>query len=389
MNLTGTTHVQTSNRPRVVLLGAFPVQNLPESGVTGLGYHSTWLERVAASLSRVDFYDVHWITFSKAASSKVSFQALNQTFHVFPRKWMSLQIVSKFVLERMRLKSLLKELDPDIVHSWGTEDAYGLAAVDWAGTSFISMQGILKVCCDTAPQHWLLKAQERNERTVFKKGKFFTIESSWGMQKMREAGVTVPIKRVEYGVGEDCFAVERAPTAKPTCLFVGTLYELKGVDTLLKAFADPRLEGIDLVLLGSGRLRIPDDECPPNIRFLGHLPQEEVRSWMSKAWSLVHPTLADTSPNCVKEARVIGLPVVTTPCGGQTQYVEHGASGWIHEPGDIEGLIEGVLKVTESQERSLEMGEAGREACRAELRPEKTVQAFDLIYKELMEEANK
>jgi glycosyltransferase involved in cell wall biosynthesis len=105
---------------------------------------------------------------------------------------------------------------------------------------------------------------------------------------------------------------------------------------------------------------------------------------MARAWCLVHPTRADTSPNCVKEARVIGLPVVTTPEGGQTQYVQHGQSGFIHATGDVEGLIQGVLAVTESLETSLKMGTTGQAECRAKLTPKATATRLLAIYQSLL-----
>ena len=166
----------------------------------------------------------------------------------------------------------------------------------------------------------------------------------------------------------------------PLALFVGSLSLLKGVDTLLAAFSDPRLQHIDLVVLGAGSPEFTKHPLPPNIRLLGHRPTSEVREWMSQAWCLVHPTRADTSPNCVKEARVIGLPVVTTPNGGQTQYVEHGKSGIIHKAGDIEGLIQGILTVTKNQQTSLQMGAHGQAECRAALAPSTTATRLLEIY---------
>jgi glycosyltransferase involved in cell wall biosynthesis len=101
---------------------------------------------------------------------------------------------------------------------------------------------------------------------------------------------------------------------------------------------------------------------------------------MAKAWCLVHPTRADTSPNCVKEARVIGLPVVTTPNGGQTQYVQHGESGFIHAVGDVEGLIQGVLAAAADRETSLRMGATDQETCRQLLSPARTAERLIHIY---------
>ncbi len=169
----------------------------------------------------------------------------------------------------------------------------------------------------------------------------------------------------------------------PLALFVGTLSHLKGCDTLLDAFSDPRLKDIELVILGALSPEFTRRSHPPNIHFLGHRPPAEVRDWMANAWCLVHPTRADTSPNAVKEARVIGLPVVTTPNGGQTQYVIHNESGFIHDAGDVEDLIQGVLTVTKSRETSLQMGHHGQAECRAALSPTTTAKRLLEIYQTL------
>ena len=147
----------------------------------------------------------------------------------------------------------------------------------------------------------------------------------------------------------------------PLALFVGTLSKSKGVDTLLDAFADPRLSHVKLVLLGDGPLR---GESSEQIRFMGHVGRDEVRQWMQRAWLLVHPTRADACPNSVKEARVIGLPVVTTTEGGQTDWIVHGKSGILHDPEDREALIRGVLELTDSLENNQTAGEMDRERCR-------------------------
>ena len=171
---------------------------------------------------------------------------------------------------------------------------------------------------------------------------------------------------------------------KPLALFVGSLSLLKGVDTLLTAFSDPRLQGIELMVLGAGSPEFTRRALPPNIHLPGHRPAAEVRAWMAKAWCLVHPTRADTSPNCVKEARIIGLPVVTTPNGGQTQYVTHGKSGFIHPAGDVEGHIQGVLAVTATRETSLTMGAHSQAECRAKLTPKATATRLLAIYQSLL-----
>jgi glycosyltransferase involved in cell wall biosynthesis len=426
---------------RIAILSDFPVHLLPGFEDRKHGYHATWLPPLAHELAHhPSGYDFHWITCTKEVSQPTTVRAWNQTFHLLPRWKLSVEMLTGFRRERRLISRLLDDLKPDFVHAWGTEQGYGYAAIDFQGPSMLSLQGILQSCCKVAAMPWLTRLQATHEARVLLQAKHLTVESPWGKSQLQPLAPHATIDLLEYGIDPACFEVQRIlspisnppslipdpqskidnhqssispppsssksadragsalpsppPSSsqpfsvsasqhlppKPLALFVGTLALHKGVDTLLAAFSDPRLRHVDLVVLGTGDPALTRRPLPPNIRLLGHRPPAEVRQWMANAWCLVHPTRADTSPNCVKEARVIGLPVVTTPNGGQTQYVEHLKSGFIHPADDTEGLIQGVLTVTESLETSRKVGSTGQAECRAKLTPAATAARLLEIY---------
>jgi glycosyltransferase involved in cell wall biosynthesis len=423
---------------RIALLADFPVHTLPGFEDRPSGHHATWLPPLAHELAHhTPGYDFHWITLTKEVSQPTTVQAWNQTFHLLPRWKLSLEMLTGFRRERRLISRILQEIKPDLVHGWGTEQGYGYAANDFKGPSLISLQGILQAYCNAAAMPWLTRLQATHEARVLRQAKHLTVESPWGKSRLQPLAPHAEIHLLEYGADPACFEIQRSlspipfspnpqstihnhqssisPTSSssksadragsalpssptspfqhfsvsasqhlppsPLALFVGSLSVLKGVDTLLEAFSDPRLRHVDLVVLGTGDPALTRRTLPPNIRLLGHRPPAEVRQWMAQACCLVHPTRADTSPNCVKEARVIGLPVVTTPNGGQTQYVAHLKSGFIHPAGDVAGLIQGVLAVSESQETSLKMGSTGQAECRAKLTPAATAKRLLEIYR--------
>jgi glycosyltransferase involved in cell wall biosynthesis len=97
----------------------------------------------------------------------------------------------------------------------------------------------------------------------------------------------------------------------------------------------------------------------PNIRWLSRKTAEETAQYMAKAWCLVLPTRADTSPNVVKEARVIGLPVITTHNGGQDSYVRDGEDGYFVKCGDVDGLVKKIEVVLGFIAKARQMGDLG------------------------------
>jgi glycosyltransferase involved in cell wall biosynthesis len=373
---------------RVVLAADFPVHHLPgmEGGATG--HHATWLPPLAEEFSRATGFDFHWIICTKQVSAHREIHFLNQTFHLIPRGKLSLEILTRFHRERRLIAGLAAKLKPDLFHGWGTEQGYALAANDFGPASLISLQGILTAYRKAAALPLLTRIQSATERAVLSKAHHLTVESPWGAEKLRHLAPHARIDLLEYGADPACFEIQRilppshgaTPFTRPTAVFLGSLTRLKGIDTLLAAFSDPRLSGVDLEIYGAENPEFPQRGRPPNIRFLGHRPRAEALAALARAWCLVHPTRADTSPNTVKEARVIGLPVITTPEGGQTQYVTHGKSGYIHPAGDTEGLIQGVLAATADRETSLRMGSHGQDTCRQLLSPARTAEQLLKIY---------
>lgn len=353
---------------RLALPAPYPVHTLKAfEGAPDPGHHATWLPRISRILEGFDGFDIHWITCTKRVGQPQTVEERGQTFHLIPRGSLAAAMLTAFRRERRTVARILKALQPDLVHAWGTEEGYGYVATDWRGPSFVSIQGILTVCCRACPQPWLMRFQARHERRVLAEAHFITVESDWGREHLRSLAPHARIELLEYGVDDAFFHIRHRPAKRPLVLFIGTLSRLKGVDVLLEAFQDPRLARVDLALLGDGPLRQSDEGPPPNVRFLGHRPRSEVLDWMARAWCLVHPTRADTSPNVVKEARVAGLPVITTPDGGQTQYVEDGVSGWLVDIGDPKGLVQAILSLVSDPAVGIRMGGAGQEWCRSRL----------------------
>ena len=120
--------------------------------------------------------------------------------------------------------------------------------------------------------------------------------------------------------------------AKPMQCCSQTPDPRKGIREAVRAFGHPDLRDTELHVLGdvdSPFVRALKAEATPNIRWLGRQGTTEIAEALARAWCLVLPTYADTSPNVVKEARVVGLPVVTTHAGGQSDYVRDGVDGFV------------------------------------------------------------
>lgn len=337
------------SKPTILILSSYPVQQLPGNEILGAGgVFATWLPQLAEGFREVSDLDIHWVTFSKNVSAYQKTIHKNQTFHVFPRGKASVQACTIYWAERRKIKKLVKQLKPCVVHAWGTEDVYGLAAADFKGRSVLSVQGILTHYCRIVRSpHCLQRLQAFYERCVWRKVSMLTCESNWGIEMLKSLGVTAPVRRMEHGVNPAFYEAKWSPDpVRPTALFVGTVNEAKGIKDLMAAFGRNELSVYQLVIAGDGPLREQAQTSGlTNVKCLGRISPQELIAELERAWCLVLPTRVDTSPNVVKEARVVGLPVVTTPCGGQADYIEHGVNGALVAPQDIDGLVNALHSI--------------------------------------------
>ena len=373
---------------RVAILADFPLHVIPEFGEKFLpDFHfATWLPQLSEALCDYPELEVHWIVISNLLSAPRQARWNNQTFHVLPTTSTG-RATTLFARDRRAIRACLREIQPQLVHGWGTEDVYALAAATSGFPNLVSMQGILS--------HYALKNRMIGrayllallELFVLFKAQRITTESAWGRAVVLRRNPRARVDLVEYGVQKPFLEMQWNPDPrKPVAIFIGTVIPRKGLQDAVAAFRDPALAGAELWVVGdcanpwAEALRAG---APQNVKWLGRQSAMDTASLLCRSWCLVLPTRADTSPNVVKEARVIGLPVVSTPCGGQVAYVEHGENGFLVEPGDIPALARSLSKILGDLDYCKNLGAYAHEKHRKLLHPQETARNFHRLYEQL------
>lgn len=375
-------------RKKVALLCIFPLHFLKKFGSSFWpeGHYATWLPQLAEAWLGQEEVEIHWLTGSELVAKSESHQELNQTFHVYPIPRKN-RASSLYRPDRSAIHKILRRIKPDLVHAWGTEDACGFAGVMSGFPCLLSMQGIHTHLIRHGLHHPRVYFQALLEAYCLARAGWVTVESEWGKQKIQAFRRGKPVEIVEYGVHPRFFEATWSPTSQPpTFVFVGTVCPQKGIEDCLAAFRDPRLAQVRLEVVGSGHPRYLASlkrESPPNVRWLGRQPPEKVVSTLEKSSALILPTRADTSPNVVKEARVVGLPVITSPQGGQTSYIRDGEDGFLVPCRAIAQLTSAIAQLSENPRMVFSMGEAGKRRYREQLRAETTAKAFLKVYRKI------
>ena len=373
----------------VAVLAAFPLHALKVFGgkYRPKGHYATWLPQIAEAWDGQNEFEIHWVVMSELVEERRDLCEWGQMFHVLPTS-QSGRATTLFRADRKAIGAVLDEIQVDLVHGWGTEDVYGLAAVLSGRPNIVSMQGILSAILLKSWMHPRDYFQGLLELYCLRKAQVITTESEWGAAVVRKRRGIKPVEIVEYGVQKVFFSTQWKPVAENNLtIFVGRIEAGKGIQDLVEAFRDPALSGSELVVVGGVErewAKKLQKEAPTNIRWLGRKTAEETAKYMAKAWCLVLPTRADTSPNVVKEARVIGLPVITTRNGGQASYVRDGEDGYFVECGDVVGLVEKLRIVLGSLATAEKFGEVGKQRYRDLFAADQTAKHFQALYRKML-----
>lgn len=370
--------MKTNNTPKIAILANFPIAELESTAPLDLTTY--WLTSLKEMLSQQTDFEVHWYIFRRHAKKHNLFRD-GQYFHILSPISIRVDAALNYLPAKWMLWRELKKLHPQLLHAWGMERHNAICGSIFKGKKLLSVQGILSTCTKRVTMSPFEIKQAQTEADVLKKYPFITTESPWAADRLRELCPDISPLIIEYAVEKRFFSMAWEPVERPEFLSVISNSPIKNIHTLIAAFSDPRLAGITLRIAGISRTAYPD--APENIEFLGRIKRSQVAERMAKAWGLIHPSLADTGPSVVKEARVIGLPVIlSTECGSK-QHITDGKSGFIVEPKDIESIIKHVKYLAESRERCIRMGMFGRDECRQKLSHQTMAEAFLGLYKEM------
>ena len=149
------------------------------------------------------------------------------------------------------------------------------------------------------------------------------------------------------------FDVLPTPSPVPSqgpILAVGRLVAEKGFDVLIDAVA--RFEESDrpeLVIVGTGPERFSLAERATKAEVKLHLPgavsPADLGDWYRRARIVAVPSLREGFGLVAAEASAAGRAVVASAVGGIPEVVNHGHSGLLTEPGNVEELVSALRRV--------------------------------------------
>ncbi|MBW4645958.1 MAG: glycosyltransferase family 4 protein [Goleter apudmare HA4340-LM2] len=188
----------------------------------------------------------------------------------------------------------------------------------------------------------------------------------------------------------------RSPLGSPPVVaFAGRLVWEKGIDVLLQAFSQVinHIPEARLLLAGDGpecdRLKslISQLGLQRQVSMLGYLPRSEMATHFANAWVQVVPSRwAEPFGIVATEAMMRGTAVIASNCGGLTEIVRDGQTGFLVPQDDVASLAQSLRLILSDRQLAERMGQAGRKVALANFSEATFVDRFEQIYQTLIQD---
>jgi glycosyltransferase involved in cell wall biosynthesis len=169
-------------------------------------------------------------------------------------------------------------------------------------------------------------------------------------------------------------------------LCVSGLRPEKRIDVFIEAVQAARAEnpGISGYVAGEGREdgRLGALADGSGVELLG--VRTDALELMRAAGAVCLTSEAEALPMSVLEAMALGRPVVATNVGGTREAVLDDETGFLVEPGDVEGVTSALVALAADGERSAAMGDAGRRRQRERFNGDAMVDGYLAALEEII-----
>jgi len=291
-----------------------------------------------------------------------------------------------------KIKNLIKEFQPDIVHSHYAS-SYGLIGAlagfqpyiisVWGGDVF------------GFPNYSIL---HRNFLKYALSKASIILSTSHIMKEETRKYTSKQIEVIPFGVDVELFKpnkVERIfndediviGTIKTLELRYGIEYLIRGFELVKNKFPDKSLK---LLIAGEGTERARLEKLVKELKltndtiFTGYINHTEVQNFHNMIDIFVAVSLEESFGVAIIEASACEKPVVVSNVGGLPEVVDNGKTGYIVDSKNFNKLADALIKLISDSGLRLEMGKNGREKVKKEYEWNWCVHKMVSIYNQLL-----
>ena len=198
------------------------------------------------------------------------------------------------------------------------------------------------------------------------------------------------VTRIWNGIDLSDFSFT-GPAVTPIAISVARLSAEKDFPTLLRAIALAIREvpDLQLKLVGDGPERAKLEGLTRElgitscVEFLGE--RTDVPNLLAQAGFFVSSSLTEGISLTLLEAMAVGLPVVATAVGGNSEIVAEGVTGQLVPHANPEALARAIVNMCRTEDGWAALGQAGRDRVSEHFEVRRMVSDYERLYRELRE----
>ena len=355
-------------------------------------HSASWIRNLLSEFSTNPDLDVSLATFSELIDQSYTLKANNVTYYFLKTERNRYRRLSLFALDIIRLRKLVHQLEPDLIHAHGTEDCYGFVTMITKRPVIFSIHGAMRECAkfDRSVSR---RISAKLESFVLRRVKYLIeqtpyIEQAYAdiLRKTQIFCLDLPVDRIFFEV--------TGRQIDNVITFVGNGSYMKGCDILLRIASKlvTRFNDLHVRIIGNFRSevlsfhkRLAESEgISQHVRFLGVLGAPEIARHLAETKVFVLPTRADTYGVSMAEALAAAVPVVSSNTMGVPYVIEDGVDGFLLGVDDIDGFVERVSILLENEDLRQTMGRQGREIANRRWRPEIVAEKMLMVYRQIL-----
>ena len=310
-------------------------------------------------------------------------------------------------LSYLRLKKILRDFQPDVVHTHSAKGgilgraaarAVGVSAIVHGvhGAPFHPYQSVLAREFFRACERWAAPKCDAYvsvadamtdlmvDAKVAPREKFTTVYSGMEVEPFLEAGQHRDRVRRELG-----YAPEHVVAGK-----VARLFHLKGHEYVIEAAgrvvrANPNVRFLfigDGILTDQSMERIRRAGLEEHFHLTGLVPPARIPELVGAMDVVVHTSLREGLARVLPQALIAGKPVVSYDVDGAREVVITGETGYLLPPKSIEPLADALIELAGDDDLRRRLGEEGRRRFTDQFRHEEMTRQLRELYQQLLAE---
>ena len=316
-----------------------------------------------------------------------------------------------------RLRSVVEDFQPDVIHVFGSENGFGMVCEVTNIPVVIHIQGILGAWFETFMPYnlsWLdyllkyplvyiaydaWKKYIDRERQIFMKCKYFMGRTQWDKDVTKLLSPQAEYFHCEEMIRSDFYQASAWQyRQKDSLLFVTTISNptYKGVDVILRTAKLLRRESnmrFRWKVFGVKDIRWAERLTNINAKDVGVdlegvVDAHTLLSNLHEANIYIHPSYIENSSNAICEAQCVGVPLIATNVGGTSSLVENEKTGILVPANDVYFLSAQILRLASNIDLCKKIGRQAREVALRRHNPQQIINTLMDIYRAMVVESD-